>query len=169
MNPAPTTRIRRTLRRSARLSLVAAGLGAALTAAPASASPSDPWLGAGTGDVAVYSQSWFAGGGTCYANASASWNRATNTVYVYARAWSTAPFAGCRVRVAVLGVVPSSSWFPPFGGIPVGGPAFDVPTACSTTDPTCPSTTYASFAQGGVFAAQWVPALDHLYLSVSSR
>jgi hypothetical protein len=157
------------VRRTARLSLVAVGLGAALTAAPASASPSDPVLGAGTGDVAVYSQSWFAGGGSCFVNASASWHRASNTLYVYARAWSTAPFAGCRARVTVMGIVQSSAWFPPFGGTPVGGPSFDLATACATADPTCPSVTYGSFAQGAVFAAPWVPALDHLYIGVSAR
>jgi hypothetical protein len=112
-----------------------------------------------TGTVKVY-DSHYAFGGSCYASATATWNRSTNRLTVNSTAWSTAPFDGCKVRITANANV---------GSVNVASVGFDVPTACSTWDPTCPSMTQRQFTVPWFVQAPWLTAVSSLSLGASAR
>lgn len=125
------------LRRSLALALsvlALTGVSALGSAAPASAQP-PPAYSFDTGAVKLYDHSFLgATTGSCFAQAWGTWTRSTNTLSVTGSAWSTAWNGGCRAR-----------WVADLVVSPPGGGQFrihqqgDIPTACSTTDPTCSS------------------------------
>jgi hypothetical protein len=90
----------------------------------------------------LYQHPWYLGGGGCYAGSNASYDDATRTLTVIARASSTSVLAGCYAGVR-LGVQ-VFDWSEE--QLVVKPIVRDIPTACSTTDPTCPSATEVQFA-----------------------
>jgi hypothetical protein len=151
-------------RRTALAGLAAAALSASMAmAAPvAHASPADPTLSHSAGAV-VRSWSWYEGGGNCYAEASATWDRAANLVRISTKSQSTAPFNACRARATIKFVLGAN------GEWPIVGPSFDIPTSCAVLDLSCPATKYASYEHYGAAPAAVAPAIDHITVELSGR
>jgi hypothetical protein len=92
----------------------------------------------------LYSNPWYYGGGACYASSYATYDTVSRTFSVSSSAWSTAPTMGCRARVnfTIIALVNGAVQYTPV--------TQDIPTACSTTDPTCPS-------RRTIYYTRWFP------------
>jgi hypothetical protein len=132
-------------------------------------SSSDAQLEASVGTTTLQSFPWYAGGGSCTANGSAVWYRAYNAITVNGWAHSSAPFRACRAQVHVR------YYADPDGNYLLGETVVAIPTACSTTDPTCFSTEAVGIsfynALPGYFFLNFTKAqvADHITVAVESR
>lgn len=87
----------------------------------------------------LYSHPWTGGGGRCLAESTVVYDGSTGNIHVMSRAKSTGPLRGCRAKGSFTMHInrwdtAAQQWFPS-----TRVHAFSIPTACSTTDPTCPS------------------------------
>jgi hypothetical protein len=146
------------------LAAVAVSLSMAMGAPAAHASTAEPTLSHSYGAV-MQTFPWYQGGGTCYASASASWDRAGNSLRVTSEARSTAPFHGCREKVTVKFVVGT----PATGEWTIAAPSVPIPTACSVFDVTCPSTAYGNDPVANPVPAWAAPWVDHIIVELSGR
>jgi hypothetical protein len=133
------------------------------------ASVSDSALYANVPTTTLETHPWYAGGGSCTASGTALWNRSLNLVSINGSAHTSAPFYGCRARLRV------TYWATDMGfNYNMGSTTADIPTACSNTDPSCPSTqplnvNIPNALPGTFFGIPKTMLIDHITLTAELR